>query len=326
MAALNSLADGAGQEVWAAYGDTNWPGLTAGCPGSSFPEARMAEVAAFNASRPANERFDGVMLDVEPSPSNEAEFQALIAHYECMRSRLPAEIKLGVAISAFWDDDVIEYPAAFAMSSKPVSSHILDLPLDRVVVMGYRDSAGTDVCPTSNGIICLDKDEIAYASSIGKEGLVFAGLETMALPGEDNVTFNEEGQITMESEAGLVDAYFNESSGLGGFAIHNYTAAYLGGSSGWPVGPTAAPASISGRVTTSRGAGIRGVTIIVQDLNTGISRTTATSTFGYYRITGLSAGQAYIVTASSRRYTFAAGSQLVNLDDNVDGVDFIASP
>lgn len=325
MAALNGLADAGGQEVWAAYGDTDWPALTAGCPGTSFPELRMAEVVAFNASRPANERFDGVMLDVESAPDTEEEFQALLAHYECMRSRLPGDIKLGVAISAFWDDDVIEYPVIVSTAvaaPKSAAFHIIDLPLDRVVVMGYRDHAGVS---GGNGIIGLDEDEIAYSNSVGKTGLIFAGLETISLPGEDNVTFREEGQAVMEVEAGIVADFFDASLGLGGFSIHNYGASYLSGDALWPAGPTAAPASIAGRVMTANGGGIRGVVVMVQGMD-GVTRSVTTNTFGHYRIEGLTAGESYVVSVSSRRYSFPNGTQFVNLDDNVSGLDFTASP
>jgi hypothetical protein len=188
--------------------------------------------------------------------------------------------------------------------------------------MGYRDTAGAT---GGNGIIGLDEAEIAYADSIGKTGLVFAGLETMSLPGEDNVTFYEEGEGDMEAEASLVATFFNSSRGFGGFTIHNYNASYLSGDPGWSTAPTAGPASISGRVMTGNGGGIRGAFIVVQGMD-GVMRSATTNTFGYYRVEGLTAGASYLVTVSARRYAFANGTQLVNLDDNVSGLDFTASP
>ena len=329
MAALNSSAHGAGQEVWAAYGYTDWPALTAGCPGASFPELRMAEVVAFNASRPANERFDGVMLDVEPSPTTEAEFQALIAHYECMRSRLPADLKLGVAISAFWDDDLVNYSTNgfSAEAIKPASSHIIDLDLDRVVVMGYRDTAGTDSCPTSDGIICLDKDEVDYATSIGKHGLVLAGLETLnpALAGLlDKESFYDEGQSSMETEASRVGQYFIASGGFGGFAIHNYGSAFLSGEDGWPAGATPGEVNVSGWVTKLRGGGIKGAQVTVSGGDLIEPKTATTSKLGHFEISGLSAGQSYVFSVSAKKYTFAEPVRLVSLTDNISDMDFTA--
>lgn len=327
MAAMISAAHLVGQEVWAAYGAPDWP--TFGCTAGDFPVQRMAEVAAYNASRPANERFDGVMLDVEPAPASEAEFQALIAHYECMRASLPVEVKLGAAINAFWDDDPVTYPVSGG-SIKPASEHIIDLDLDRVIVLGYRDAAGTDTCPSSNGIICLDKAEIDYAGSIGKVGVVLAGLETKLLVSSTgttgNETFYEEGNVAMDNESSVVENYFAGSTAFGGFAIHNYADAYLGGDTGWPLGPTAAPASISGRVMTADGSGLRNATVTIQGGNLAGTRNVATSTFGYFRFDGLEAGLTYVVTVSSRRYSFTQPTRLVNLTENVEGLDFVASP
>ena len=244
MAALIAAAHAQGQEVWAAYGDTNWH--TFGCGASDFPVQRMAEIAAYNASRPANEQFDGVMLDVEPAePLSTSDYQDLIGHYECMRNSLPASVKLGAAIRFFWDDaaDNVMYPAVGGVT-KPAAFHMIDLDLDSVVVMGYRDFAGDT---TNNGIIDVDKNEIGYAS--GRPGLVIAGLETIS--GQpDNVSFFDEGQSVMDAESELVANHFSSSTGFGGFAIHNYQASYLGGGAGWPTGDNTLPVAVDDDRTT----------------------------------------------------------------------------
>src|SRR5690606_23939521 len=144
---------------------------------------------------------------------------------------------------------------------KPVYGHSVELEFDCIVVMGYRDFAGDDNCPASNGVVCLIKDEVEYASAQGRTGLVRSGLETMNVaPGQpEHVTFYEEGEQLMNSELKIVDAYFSKASGFGGFAIHNYSMAYLSGTEGWPYfAPTSAPVSIGGRVVTSSGHGISG--------------------------------------------------------------------
>lgn len=214
------------QEVWAAYGAPDWAQI--GCAPTAFPLQRMAEVAAYNNSHRTTDKFDGVILDVEPDePQTETEFRALLDLYSCVRQSLPPNIKLAVAIRFFWDLPV-DYPTGGAV--KPVYQHIIDLNLDNVVVMGYRDYAGTGNCAGGDGIICLDKDEIAYAASINKPKLVLVGLET--LPDLANrVSFFEEGQNAMHIEAQTVSNFFAGS--FGGFAIHNYQNAYLSGSTNW---------------------------------------------------------------------------------------------
>ena len=88
--------------------------------------------------------------------------------------------------------------------------------------------------------------------------------------------------------------------------------------------PSAASASISGRVTDTNGRAIRGASITVQGMD-GVVRRAMTNTFGYYRIDGLQVGESFVVTASARRYAFAAPTQFVNLVDNISDLNFTAA-
>ena len=230
MAALNSAAHAAGQEVWVAHGNFDWP--TFGCTASDRPVQRMQDIINYNNAVSAAERFDGVMLDVEPGAAFDV--STYVALHQCLRTVLPPSIKLGTAINAFWSDPVELQPGG---PVKPEYAHIIDLPLDKIVVMGYRDTAGTDSCPVSDGLICLDKDEIAYATSIGKAGVMLVGLETLDVaPGQpERVSFFEEGLGVMNAEAQLASNHFASQSGFGGISIHNYSAAYLSGTGSWPL-------------------------------------------------------------------------------------------
>lgn len=230
---LITKAHAAGAKVYGAYGAPDWPGF--GCNPNGFPLQRVAEVVAYNAANPSA-KFDGVILDVEPpEPQSASAYQALLTQYQCVRDALPAEVGLSVAIRFFWDD-VIEYPVRSGIN-RPVYSHIIAMSLSNVVVMGYRDSAGPSDC-NSDGLICLDEDEIASARSLGKLDLILAGLETSdpASTGITNKeTFFEEGQGTLNTQAQTVADHFGILSGLGGFAIHNYQNSYLsGGTANWP--------------------------------------------------------------------------------------------
>lgn len=226
------------QEVWAAYGAPDWAAI--GCSPTAFPLRRMAEVADYNAAHRTTDKFDGVILDVESNePQSAADFQALLNLYRCVRQTLPPNTKLAAAIRFFWDA-----PVAFPANGgavKPVYQHIIDLNLDKVVVMGYRDFAGTSNCDQGDGIICLDKDEIAYATSINKPNLILIGLETRN-PFPDLLnkeTFYEEGQTRLQTETQTVSSFFTGGTGFGGYAIHNYQSAYLSGTPNWQ--STAAP-------------------------------------------------------------------------------------
>jgi hypothetical protein len=87
---------------------------------------------------------------------------------------------------------------------------------------------------------------------------------------------------------------------------------------------TAAGLSISGRVMTAEGQGIRNARVIVTGNSLPEPRVALTGSFGAFSIDGLEAGQTYIVTVNSQRYTFRTPSRVVTLVDNLADVDFTA--
>ncbi len=85
--------------------------------------------------------------------------------------------------------------------------------------------------------------------------------------------------------------------------------------------PTAAPASISGRVVSRLGRGISGAFVTLTDQN-GAVRTARTNGFGYYRFDGIAAGENYVVGASHKRYAFSP--QTISVNENISGLELIA--
>ncbi|MFL6374027.1 MAG: beta strand repeat-containing protein [Pyrinomonadaceae bacterium] len=90
-----------------------------------------------------------------------------------------------------------------------------------------------------------------------------------------------------------------------------------------PLGTTAAAVSVTGRVLTSSGQGIRGAYVVMTDEH-GVTRTALTSAFGYYSFTDVASGQQYSMAVSSRRYSFRP--RALSVVDALAEVDFIASP
>ena len=82
---------------------------------------------------------------------------------------------------------------------------------------------------------------------------------------------------------------------------------------------TVPAASISGRVITPDGRGVRGATVTIVDSN-GFARTVTTSSFGYYTFDDLTAGASYVIGVSSRQYRFA--TRTIELTDSLTDVDF----
>ncbi len=89
--------------------------------------------------------------------------------------------------------------------------------------------------------------------------------------------------------------------------------------------PTAATVSVGGRVMTSDGRGIRNVVIRLTD-SEGNLRTAISNSFGYYRFNDVEAGATYILTATGKRFSFSQPTQVLNVNDETDEVNFIANP
>jgi CSLREA domain-containing protein len=89
--------------------------------------------------------------------------------------------------------------------------------------------------------------------------------------------------------------------------------------------PTAAHASVSGRVTTADGRGIRNARLVLSDAF-GQSRHAQTGAFGYFRFTEIPVGATYVLTVSSKRFVFAQPSQVINLTDDLTDVNFTSEP
>jgi hypothetical protein len=87
--------------------------------------------------------------------------------------------------------------------------------------------------------------------------------------------------------------------------------------------PTASEVTVAGRITTGEGRGIRNVRILMTNSN-GESRTALSGSFGYFRFTGVPAGETYVFTAFAKRYEFEEPSQVRTIIEETEGVHFVA--
>ena len=93
------------------------------------------------------------------------------------------------------------------------------------------------------------------------------------------------------------------------------------GSGFWGAGAAvSANATVSGRVLTSDGRGLRNATMSITDSN-GITRTTTTSTFGLFSFDNVATGGTYTFRVTSRLYRFAPVT--VRVDGNLALADFV---
>jgi hypothetical protein len=240
ISSLIQSAHAQGILVYAAYGDTDWP--TLGCSSSAFPMKRMAEVIAYNAANPSA-TLDGVILDVEPGSS--PDFTELFELYQCFQQQAQSNgMGLSAAISAFWTDTV-----TYGQVTEPAYEQIVDLGLTNIVVMGYRNYAGTSDCTAGDGVVCLDQAIIAYANSVSQANTVVVGLDTdnPATDGStDEETFYSLGQTAMNAVAqSVVNQFSAVNQTFGGFAVNNYRDSYLSGTiSEWPATNPNSPLSM----------------------------------------------------------------------------------
>lgn len=90
--------------------------------------------------------------------------------------------------------------------------------------------------------------------------------------------------------------------------------------------PTAATVTVGGRVTTASGYGIGGIVVSIDGGSLSEPMYARTSPFGYYTFEGIPAGQAYIISVSSKQYTFNPPTRALVVQDAVGDADFVAEP
>jgi hypothetical protein len=91
---------------------------------------------------------------------------------------------------------------------------------------------------------------------------------------------------------------------------------------GEPTAATVARVSVSGRVMTAEGRGIRNARIIMTDQH-GASNVVQTGPRGEFEFANVLTGESYVVTVSSRRFSFEPRS--ISVNDNVSGLVFTPS-
>ncbi|MFL6375141.1 MAG: hypothetical protein ACJ73D_10780, partial [Pyrinomonadaceae bacterium] len=85
--------------------------------------------------------------------------------------------------------------------------------------------------------------------------------------------------------------------------------------------PSAAQVSVSGRVLTGDGRGVRNALVVLTGSN-GESVYARTSAFGYFRFENVRSGESYVASVMSRRMHFAA--RFVSVNDSLADLDFVS--
>ncbi len=111
---------------------------------------------------------------------------------------------------------------------------------------------------------------------------------------------------------------FNASGSDDVLAVDNFSLTIFGAT-----GPSSSNLSISGRVVRADGRGIGGAYVRLAGSEGG-EQMVLTNPFGYYRFAGLAAGRTFFLTTGAKRFTFAAPTRTVTLDEDIAGLDFVS--
>lgn len=89
------------------------------------------------------------------------------------------------------------------------------------------------------------------------------------------------------------------------------------------IGPTAASVSVSGVVSSSKGAGISKAIVTLID-SRGQMRTALSNSFGFYRFDDIAVGETYVFYVSSKRYQFTP--RVLTVNEEITDLNFSAAP
>ncbi|MDR3594657.1 hypothetical protein [Clostridium sp.] len=170
----------------------------------------------FQNTSSANEKFNGVHLDVEPylNPDYNINMNKTLESYQAfLLNSLSNSNYLGLSLSIdipFWFDGV-NYNTKYGTGS--LADWIMK-NTKNAVIMVYRDNAAGD-----NGIINLASKELALGKLYNAD--VSIAVETQKSDEGNYVSFYEEGVNCMNRELDKVYTSYKNNSSFGGFAIHN---------------------------------------------------------------------------------------------------------
>ena len=189
-------------------------------------------VIAFNRDGPADARFDGVHLDIEPHGLQQWKKVDLAQKCHLLSQFVEVNIKTATRVHAvaprliygadivFWLDKTsadgqAAYPVTFHGVTKDAAKHLLDV-VDHVAIMSYRNTA-----EGRNGIIELVAKTIEYADTC--KAKAFVGVK-MADVGPRMESFYGQSEAQMMTALQPVDESFRLRPGYAGLAFFMYEA------------------------------------------------------------------------------------------------------
>nr|MCU0240015.1 carboxypeptidase-like regulatory domain-containing protein [Pyrinomonadaceae bacterium] len=145
---------------------------------------------------------------------------------------------------------------------------------------------------------------------------------------QSDVTGNENLFNLIKINAPIVSGVFGPGLATFDRTLNTATINNVSSFSDWTLGeaaPTAAGASIKGRVLSATGRGISQANLILTNSN-GETTIVRTNNFGYYNFADLPSGQSYTLAVNKKGYSFSEPSRVISLQESLEGVNFTALP
>lgn len=209
-------ARGQNIDVHALGGEREWalkeqsPGLT----------AFLQRVADYNDSVPAEDRFTGVHLDVEPYslPEWDSDQSDVIRNWKSVVSTAREfawahSLALGVDLP-FWLEGI---PAGSDGDSAKTLDAWMMANSDSVALMSYRTEAEGD-----NGVLALVRQEMEHAAA-DSDCRVYIGLN-VAADTDAKLTFKNKGIAPFNRVSSQIRRAYGKASAFGGIAVHDLDA------------------------------------------------------------------------------------------------------
>jgi hypothetical protein len=181
----------------------------------------------------------------------------------------------------------------------------------QTVAFSYLVSA-TDITSLSTGAYINFPTLNIVSPNLTNAGAIDGNLPGNQVPLTGTITVS----IPPGSEIMLRWTDPDDSGNDQGIGIDNLTVSLLS--------PTAAPVSVTGRVTAPNGTGIGGAILTLSGGSLEQPMIARTNPFGYFIFDGVPAGATYLLEISAKRYSFSQPSQVIQAQDNVADVSFVA--
>jgi uncharacterized delta-60 repeat protein len=191
----------------------------------------------------------------------------------------------------------------------------------------YRPDGSFDPNFGTNGVVSFEPNvfTLTFGSSVfARSGKIFlTGIGFDGGFGSASVRLNQNGSLDNSFGAGGMSVVPSDGGPIGGIQTDGKILLAGATDSIMSVVRILAPdITVSGRVSTRFGRGLRGGTIAVID-SSGVRRTATTNIFGFYSFESLQAGEIYTFAVESRRYIFQP--QTIKIEENLTGLNFVAT-